>query len=146
MSDVTKDPFKQLVQTLTEPPKILLLEDDDHTTELMKRAVSGLECVLIAESDPEAAIKLLRSNKFELALLDVRLGKGSGLEMFRWMVRDGIDVPVCFWSAYLTNDTIASATRIGDCVFMNKPELFTQDKLRRIFRIFRIRAITKSTT
>lgn len=136
----TDPELKKLVRTILQPAHILLLEDDKDMALLMQKAAADYDCILTTVQSQKDALTSLGAGKFDLVFLDVNLPHGgSGIEVYRAMVANSWDYPVCIFSGQLTQAHIAAVTDIGSPSFMEKPKSFTQDNLRRIFRTYGIR-------
>ena len=87
--------------------KILYVEDDDTlgfiTTENLER--KGYEVKL--SQDGESALKLFRSENFDICLLDIMLPKLDGFTLARMIRKENDEIPIIFISAKsLTEDKI----------------------------------------
>ena len=87
--------------------KILYVEDDDTlgfiTTENLER--KGYEVKL--SQDGESALKLFRSETFDICLLDIMLPKLDGFTLARMIRKENDEIPIIFISAKsLTEDKI----------------------------------------
>lgn len=127
------------VQELVRPSKVLLVEDDEMSTELFQRIASQYNCELIWAQDQKSAERLLRTTEFDLTFLDVRLVHGSGLGVFRMMRNENIDVPVCILTGHLTPAMLDEVRSIGIAAVVVKPDDYSKTNLNSLFRTFGIK-------
>jgi two-component system response regulator FlrC len=100
---------------------VLVVEDDAGLREALidTLMLSGIDCVE-AES-AEAAVMLLKQNKFSLVVSDVQMGSMSGLDLLRTIKLNYPDLPVLMMTAYATIDDAVEAMRLGAIDYMAKP-------------------------
>ena len=99
--------------------KCVLVVDDDAMN--LRRTTLILEKhydVLLAKSGEEALDKL-REESIDLVLLDIAMPGMSGIETFRAMKDNEMDVPVIFLTAY--EDDVMTAIRLGAANYLKKP-------------------------
>lgn len=69
---------------MEEQPKTLLLVEDDDTNRKLIRVILGGKRYRIREAtSADQAMEMLRADKPDLLLLDIRLGDSSGLDVIR---------------------------------------------------------------
>ena len=76
--------------------------------------------VLLAKSGEEALDKL-REESIDLVLLDIAMPGMSGIETFRAMKDNEMDVPVIFLTASGYEDDVMTAIRLGAANYLKKP-------------------------
>ncbi|MFT5759338.1 MAG: two-component system nitrogen regulation response regulator NtrX [Alteromonadaceae bacterium] len=76
---------------------------------------------------PNEALKSLRTTFYDLALIDIRLGSYSGVELFEQMQTEKFDVPVIFISGNASLNEAVQSLKLGAYDFLEKP--FNADKL-----------------
>ncbi len=74
------------------------------------------------------ALELIAGRRFDLAFLDLRLGRESGLDLLPELLRAGTGLGVVVMTAFATIDTAVEAMRRGAFDYLPKP--FTPDQLR----------------
>lgn len=101
-------------------PAILLVEDDRL---ILHTLATGLRdagyCVLEADS-AESAMLACTETKPDLALLDMRLPGMSGSGFAVWL-KNTLDVPFLFLSAYGDPETVRAAAEFGALGYLVKP-------------------------
>jgi DNA-binding response OmpR family regulator len=114
--------------------RILTVDDDPDITLTVK---AGLEASGLFEvdtfNDPEVALASFRPGQYDLALLDFRMPKMYGHELYDEMKKKDNKVRVCFMTATYTNyEALRAAfpTIEIEC-YIQKP-VATKDLIRRI--------------
>jgi len=114
--------------------KILLVEDDQTLNFIVKDNLEQNGFMVISTFDGESAIKVFKSEKFALCLLDVMLPKKDGFTLAKEIRKLDDHVPIIFLTARsMTEDRIAGLTLGGDD-YITKP--FSMEELLLKIRIF----------
>ena len=101
--------------------KILLVEDDQTLNFIVKDNLEQNGFKVISAYDGESAIKVFKSEKFALCLLDVMLPKKDGFTLAKEIRELDDHVPIIFLTARsMTEDRIAGLTLGGDD-YITKP-------------------------
>jgi len=101
---------------------VILVVDDEASIRRTLREILEYEDFAVEEAeDGEAALDKLRSERFDVMLLDVKMPKKDGLEVLAIMGKEQIDVPVVMISGHGTIETAVEATRLGAFDFVEKP-------------------------
>lgn len=75
------------------PGRILLVEDDESVRQEFSRALRKRAIEIDELTDGEIAVEAIRSGRYDLVVLDLRLPKKDGFEILR-AVRDEFPKPV----------------------------------------------------
>jgi DNA-binding NtrC family response regulator len=111
----------------------ILIVDDEPNVRLMYRAsLSGLGYDLHEAASAEAALEQFRTQKFDAAILDLRMPGMNGLELLEKMHQVGIQTPVAFITAYGDEPNAVRAMGLGAIDFLSKPP--TPDQLRDVVK------------
>lgn len=110
--------------------KVLVVDDTKNIKLLLTTCLefSGYE-VLTASNGTEA-LELLKSEKFDLILLDIKMPEISGTEVLRRMRGVGIETPVIIMTAFGTVKNAVECTKLGAIAYLQKP--FTAEKVRNV--------------
>lgn len=100
--------------------KILIIDDDNLLTESIKDVLADKYDIMIAGTG-EAAIKLLKKNKPDLALLDIMLPGIDGIETLRLIRKLNIDVTVIMMTAHEDIKSVITAMKMGAFHYLVKP-------------------------
>jgi CheY-like chemotaxis protein len=83
--------FRAHLAGLTRKPTVLLVEDSDSDARLVLHDISAFNVRAgLARTAPEA-IHALEAQRYDLVLLDLRLGEGSGMEVLKYATDKNID-------------------------------------------------------
>jgi len=119
--------------------KILLVEDDQTLNFIIKDNLEQNGYVVSSAEDGESAIKLFKTEKFSLCLLDVMLPKKDGFTLAKEIREVDDHVPIIFLTARsMTEDRITGLT-IGGDDYITKP--FSMEELLLKIRIFLKRSL-----
>ncbi len=94
---------------------ILVIEDFKHDYLVMERTLqrSDIEYKIDWVQRGEKVIQKLKSSSFDIVLIDYKLPDEDGLEVFRKIKREGIDIPVVFITASGNELIAAEAIKSG---------------------------------
>jgi DNA-binding response OmpR family regulator len=87
---------------------ILIVEDDDHLSEIYQAALQLTTMDITVVGDGSAAIEWLRDQSPRIVLLDLNLPNVSGLEVLAWMRRH--DHLRSTWVIVTTANAVQAAT------------------------------------
>ncbi|MGH3055265.1 MAG: response regulator transcription factor [Gaiellaceae bacterium] len=101
--------------------KILLVEDSAPTRDLLQRSLKESGHVVTAAARYATGLRLAREGEFDLAIVDVGLPDGDGMELCRDVRASGIALPILFLTARgEVEDRIAGLDAGGDD-YLRKP-------------------------
>ena len=82
--------------------RILIVDDEKDITDTFKMALEQQEegFEVITYNDPEKALSQFKENWFDLLLLDVKMPKMSGFELYRRLKEIDSKPKVCFITAF----------------------------------------------
>lgn len=112
--------------------RILIIDDDPHFLRVLHRILSGEQFSVTANSNPCAALELLRSGNFDLIICDLRMPDCDGLNLLQAIREAGNEVPVIILTAYGEVDTYLEAMNAGATEYLNKP--IKSDELVQVVR------------
>ena len=103
-----------------ERPRILVVDDDPVILRSVRDALTRAGYAPLVAGDPAQALRLFETERPRLALLDLLLPDGDGIELMgRFLLI--AEVPVIFLSAYNREETIVRALEAGAVDYMVKP-------------------------
>lgn len=109
---------------------VLVVDDDEGLLASWARTISRERTVHTA-SDPVTARKLAEEHGFDLAIIDLRLRTGSGLELIKQLRRSHPGSSVVLCSGYLSIEAAVAGVRAGADLVVFKPVTF-KEILRRL--------------
>ena len=114
--------------TVSRPSKVpgiakplLLVVDDEEGPRTSLKVVFKNEYEVLLASNGEEAIKLARTNKVDVAILDILMHGMSGVDVLRELKNLDEDIEVIMLTAYETLETARQALRLGAREYLNKP-------------------------
>jgi len=107
--------------TKTAPRRTLLVVDDEEGPRQSLRVVFKNEYDLILAADGATALDMARKQRIDAAILDLRMGDMSGIEVLQGLKIVDPDIEVIMLTAYETIDSARQALRLGACDYLNKP-------------------------
>lgn len=113
---------------------MLIVDDERLMLRLLEKFLPEHGYSVLAASDGEQAIELYRCYKprIDAVLLDMRLPKTTGEEVFRRMKAENAAVKVVIASGFLAANVKADLTLAGVKRFINKP--YVLDELLEVFQ------------
>jgi len=118
----------------TDEIKILLVEDDETLSFIVKDNLEQHNYVVEVAINGEIALELFRKTYFDLILLDVMLPKVDGFQVAKTIRKTNEQVPIIFLTARsMTEDRIAGLTLGGDDYI---PKPFSMEELLLKIKIF----------
>lgn len=117
---------------------ILLIDDDANLRKSLHLALETMNHKVSEASDSTQAQGLLGHGLFDVAFLDLRLGREKGLDLLPTLLRLAPGLAIVVVTAYATIETAVEAMRRGAFDYLPKP--FTPDQLRMVLdRVSRLR-------
>ncbi len=110
--------------------KLLIVDDETNIRMTLKQCFSSEEYQLDIAVNGEEALTKLKTNEYDLALLDIRMPGLTGMEVLEKVREDGIDVDVIMMTAYGSVEKAVEAMKLGAVDFIGKP--FTPAQIREI--------------
>jgi CheY-like chemotaxis protein len=104
--------------------RVLLVDDEPDIVYLIKRGLERNKFEVDAYIDPLLALQNFKSGLYQLLLLDIKMQKMDGIELFNRIKKQDNKVKVCFFSAseYLASNYENSFQKPSHQVlFISKP-------------------------
>ncbi len=101
--------------------KILIVEDDDFSREMLKYLVEKTGSEILVAPDGEKAITLFTKNQVDLVLLDIRLPKKNGYEVLQFIRQQNPVVPVIAETAHAMRKEVLNFSSLGFNDYLVKP-------------------------
>jgi two-component system, OmpR family, response regulator len=101
--------------------RILVADDDSTTRLLLTETLRGGKYSVAAVADGAAALKKLKENKFDLALLDIWMPKMNGLEVLAALRKTSKRPKVIVMTSDDAPETLLSAIREEAYQYLSKP-------------------------
>jgi DNA-binding response OmpR family regulator len=105
-----------------QKPNILIVDDETDIRESAKDYLSKrIECQLFMASDGNQTLSLLKENRFDLVLLDIRMPGLSGIDLIKQLRENNPQVHILVISAWDNEDIVQQAIKEGAEDFLHKP-------------------------
>ena len=103
--------------------KILIVEDDPRSLKMIQMTLRPYGYSLLEATDGEEALKVARSDKPDLIIMDLRLPKVSGLEVTRQLrqMSDFSHIAIIAITAYAMKGDKEKAISAGCDAYLAKP-------------------------
>ena len=103
--------------------RILYVDDHDDSAEMMKLLLAPMNYVVQAASTIREALRLARTEQFDLYVLDKRLPDGSGVELCKQLNRLTPRVPSIFYTGDAYEIHRQEAAAAGADAYVSKPDV-----------------------
>jgi two-component system response regulator PilR (NtrC family) len=104
-----------------EQPVVLVVDDEPDLLELVSLTLSRMSLNIRTAADLGSARRLLKSERFDLCLTDMRLPDGDGLDLVAWIQENRAAVPVAVITAHGHVESAVRALKLGAFDFVSKP-------------------------
>jgi CheY-like chemotaxis protein len=101
--------------------RALVVEDEVDVREMLRLVLGGEGYVVTVAADGEAALRALRSARFDVVTLDYRMPGLSGLETLARLKAVVPEVPVVMLSGYLRDSEAHRCLTLGAFAVVRKP-------------------------
>ncbi|MDP3919590.1 MAG: sigma-54 dependent transcriptional regulator [Candidatus Omnitrophota bacterium] len=119
---------------------ILIVEDDDLVRESLYDVLTVEGYDVVAARDSGEALEAMRAKGPELAMIDLRLPSGSGIDVFRQVRQIDPKLEVIMMTSFATVETAVEAMKMGVVDYLTKP--INDDELRlTLQRVFESRQL-----
>jgi DNA-binding response OmpR family regulator len=110
-------------------PLVLVADDEEDILVLVSFRLDRAGCAVVTAADGKEALELILDRHPDLAVLDVRMPRMSGIEVLRQVRADPTvgQTPVILLSAGVQEDSISQGLEAGANEYMKKP--FSPDEL-----------------
>ncbi|MDP2321243.1 MAG: response regulator [Acidobacteriota bacterium] len=102
-------------------PSVLLVEDDERFRERLGRALTARGCEVRAVASVDEAMAAARSESPELAVVDLKLPVGSGLDVVRGLHAIDPTTRIVVLTGYGSIATALESVKLGATHYLTKP-------------------------
>jgi NtrC-family two-component system response regulator AlgB len=107
---------------------ILVIDDETSLRRTLRTALESMGHAVAEAAAGDQALRLLQKQRFDLAVLDIRLGREAGLDLLPELLRAAPGLAVVVATAFASIGSAVEAMRRGAFDYLPKP--FTPDQLR----------------
>ncbi len=101
--------------------RILVLDDELDAVALIREVLEKSGHEVFGFTDEEGALRYARSHPVDLAILDIKLKKVSGITVLEELRKIDSDIAVMMLTGYPTMETAREALRLGALQYCVKP-------------------------
>lgn len=116
---------------------LLVIDDESSICKTIQSVLQTDTLRVLVASTVEKGMQLLQEESPHVILLDVRIGKESGLDLFQQIHRINPKIMIIFISGHASADTVKEAMDAGAFDFLIKP-LDLDNLQKTVFQAFRI--------
>ena len=101
--------------------RILVLDDVLDAVNLVKRILQKEDREVVGFTEEEDALAYARKHKIDLAILDIKLKKMSGVEVLEELKKISPEMDAIMLTGYPTLETAQASLNLGACEYCVKP-------------------------
>ena len=103
--------------------KILIIEDEETIRRVLNKVLSeeNKDYILVEAIDGLQAIDIVKSNKIDLILCDIKMPKKDGINVLKFLIKDYSEIPVIMISGHGDLETAVETMRLGAFDYISKP-------------------------
>ena len=102
-------------------PLALIIDDEPDIRELLEITLIRMDVDCLSAENLQEAYSLLKKNKFDICLTDMRLPDGNGLELVSYIQANTPQLPVAVITAHGNMESAIQALKSGAFDFLSKP-------------------------
>lgn len=107
--------------TLTDKPNLLLVDDDVTFCSVLKTALEKRNFLVSVANDIATGICLAEETDPEYAVIDLRIGLESGLEMVKKLIELDSNTQIVMLTGFASIATAVEAIKLGAIHYLTKP-------------------------
>lgn len=112
--------------------RALIVDDEPNIRKILKRLLVEQIPAVDAAATVLEALEAAKTNIYDLAIVDMRLPDGSGIDVLRALKEERADTVVLMVTAFASTETAIEAMKAGALDYMTKP--FNIDEIRIVVR------------
>jgi DNA-binding NtrC family response regulator len=101
--------------------RMLVVEDDKALSEIVCEELRARGHMAVAAETVTEGLDQLKQSEFEVALVDLMLPDGSGIEILKRIADEGLPTEAIVLTGYATVDTAIQAMKLGAYDYVTKP-------------------------
>jgi two-component system response regulator AtoC len=101
--------------------RMLVVEDDKALSEIVCEELRARGHMAVAAETVTEGLEQLKQSEFEVALVDLMLPDGSGIEILKRIAEEGLPTEAIVLTGYATVDTAIEAMKLGAYDYVTKP-------------------------
>ena len=121
LRDVFHSYLRNMDSDAENNPTVFVVDDDRQALDSLKVLLDVLGFEVRAFSSPGSFSRFYRADMPGCLLLDIRMPRQNGLELYEQLLREGKRIPVIFITAHADVSTAVAAMKTGAIEFLEKP-------------------------
>ncbi len=105
----------------SDKPVLLLVDDDETFCSVLQPALEKREFEVLTAYDIQTGIELAEQTEPEYAVIDLRIGFDSGLEMVKKLISLDSNTQIVILTGYASIATAVEAIKLGAIHYLTKP-------------------------
>ena len=103
--------------------KILIIEDEETIRRVLNKVLSeeNKDYIIVEAIDGLQGIEIVKSNKIDLILCDIKMPKKDGIDVLKFLIKDYSEIPVIMISGHGDLETAVETMRLGAFDYISKP-------------------------
>ena len=110
-----------MTTTETDKPRLLLVDDDVTFCMVLKSALEKRNYEVLVANDVSSGILLAEQNLPEYAVIDLRIGYESGLELVKALIALDDNTQIVMLTGFASIATAVEAIKLGAVHYLTKP-------------------------
>lgn len=102
-------------------PELLLVDDDEVFCLVLSKALNKREYRVAVAHDSQNALLLAQQHQPEYAIVDLRIGNESGLNLVKTLVERDVGIRIVVLTGYASISTAIEAIKLGAIHYLTKP-------------------------
>jgi DNA-binding NtrC family response regulator len=124
--------------------KIVVVDDQKTVCYSIKRFLESKNFIVKTTCNPLEALKIIEDDKFDIAIIDVKMPNVNGIELLKLIKDKDNDIQVIMMTAFSATDKAIEAMKLGAYEYITKP-FENDDLLKHINSALNVRKILEST-
>lgn len=104
-----------------DKPRLLLVDDDETFCNVLKSALQKRNYEVLVANDVKSGIHLAEQNLPEYAVIDLRIGHESGLELVKKLISLDDNTQIVMLTGFASIVTAVEAIKLGAVHYLTKP-------------------------
>jgi DNA-binding NtrC family response regulator len=101
--------------------KLLVIDDDPHSLELVSEALSDNGLRILTAEDPVVGLEMVRRDRPQIVLSDIVMPKMNGMELLGRILEVDPATDVVLMTAHYSTEAAVEAIKKGACDYLTKP-------------------------
>ncbi len=112
--------------------KVLIIDDEVNIRKTLRLLLSEFDCIIYEAGSVSHAREMIAKSVFDIAIVDIRLPDGTGIEILKEFKSVSYDTVVLIITAFSSTEIAVEAMKLGAYDYITKP--FNLDEIRIVFR------------